>query len=194
MLAYDVIEHFSRLQTNPALLEWNRVLRSGGLLRLSTTYLPGLLRRMSYDWFGSLQSHKELILNLFSSQAYEGDFHLTAFTEKLMRYHLWSCGFFIEDIRIKDNWLFDISARKTVDYSYEMLIEAEMSDTDFIAELYRQILGREPDAPGLEGKVGALRERLVTRRATAKGFLHSAEREDRMMAQAPEFELAFDIA
>ena len=193
LLAFDVIEHFKRLQTIEGLLEWNRVLKPGGVLRLSTTYLTGLMHRITYDWFGSIASHKELILNLFSSQAYDGDFHLTAFTEKLMRYYLWSGGYEIDTIRIKDNWLFDVIAVKAVDYSFADLMEIRADDV-YVTELYRRILKREPDASGLSEKLAALTSGAQTRAATRKGFLHSSEREELMTARAPAFELLFDSA
>ena len=194
LMAFDVIEHFKRTQTSEALLEWNRILRPGGRLRLSTTYLTGLLRRMNMDWFGSLESHKGLILNLFSSQVYEGDFHLTAFSEKLMRYYLWSCGYEIEAIGIKDQWLFDITARKVIDYSYSDVMDQTTEDRTLITELYRQVLGREPDEEGLQSKLGWLQSGAQTRLSTLRGFLCSDEREAKMMAAAPDFDLQFDPA
>ena len=192
VFVYDVIEHFKRTQTVEALLEWNRVLALGGLMKLRTTYLPGLLRRLDYDWFGSLESHKQLMVNLFSSQAYEGDFHYTAFTEKLMRFYLWSCGFEIETIAIKDNWLFELVAVKTIDYSYQDLIDSSQTDRAFLAELYRTILDREPDEEGFAGKLALLKRE--PRRAIVKGFLCSEERDTVMSAKAPCFELEFDAA
>ena len=149
---------------------------------------------MEYDWFGSLETHKMLILNLFSSQKYEGDFHFTAFTEKLMRFYLWACGFSIRKLDVADNWLFVVEAEKVIDYSYQELIESSMSEKAFAVELYRRILFREPDAAGLQGKIDLLDGTKVARRTVVASFLGSEEREARMMADAPLFQLDYDTA
>ena len=194
LVVSDVLEHIKRTETCSALLEWGRVLRLGGTVHIRTTYLPGLLRRMNYDWFGSLETHKMLILNLFSSQKYEGDFHFTAFTEKLMKFYLWACGFSITKLDVADNWLFVVAAEKVIDYSYEDLCTSTMSDKAFVLELYRRILKRLPDPPGMAGKIEMLDGSPASRRAVISSFLGSEEREQLMMSEAPQFELEYDPA
>lgn len=193
IIASDLLEHIGRRQTCHALLEWNRVLSPGGRLYVRTTYLPGLLKRITYDWFGSIETHKQLINDLFSTQAYEGDYHFTAFTEKLMRFYMWACGFEIGALDIQDNWLFVVHATKAVDYSYADLVATTASDRDFVLGLYREVLRREPDDEGLAGKL-ALLEAGESRLGILRGIVGSVEREDMMVASAPEFELTFDPA
>jgi SAM-dependent methyltransferase len=194
VVAKDVIEHFKRTQSAAALYEWNRTLRPGGRLFLSTTYLTGLMRRIDYEWFGSLESHQELVLNLFSTQAYPGDYHCTAFTEKLIRFYLWETGFDIETIEVADNWLFRIWAVKREDYTFSSIALSSESETEFVCELYRKILLREGEPEGVGAKVEALSSGKATRRQVIKDFLLSEEREQIMVRNAPEFELCFDRA
>ena len=191
MLASDVLEHIGRRQTSTALLEWNRVLATNGTLRVRTMYLPGLLRWMTKDWFGDLRSHMGLINAAYSTQIYEGDYHTTAFTEKLMRFYIWACGFEMINLGLMDEWLFVVEARKVVDYSFEHLMAATVPDEVFVADLYRRVLFREPDADGFEGKMDLLRKN-ETRRTILRGFLGSDERLDVMIDRAPAFPLVYD--
>ncbi len=190
LLASDVLEHIGRRQTSTALFEWNRVLQPDGLLRLRTMSLPGLIGRVHKDWFGDIRTHMQLINDAFSTQLYEGDYHTTAFTEKLMRFYIWACGFTMVDLGLLDEWLFVVEARKVVDYSFDALI-ASASDEAFVAGLYREVLMREPDHEGLSGKLDLLRSG-VTRRTILRGFLASDERLEMMMNRIPQFELTYD--
>lgn len=190
--ARDVIEHFRWRDTPRALYEWNRLLQPGGRLYLTTTYLTGLLRRVDYDYFGDLASHKQLIVNLFSMQAYEGDYHLTAFTERLIRFYLWQCGFEVESLAVADGWLFNIWARKVIDYAFTDLLASSGSHSEFVASAYRVVLGREADPGGLTAWTAQLTAGETTRRKLVASFLASEEREDRMMREAPAFELTVD--
>lgn len=194
LLVSDVIEHIKRTQTLEAMLEWNRVLAVGGTMHLRTTYLTGLLRRMDHDWFGSLETHRQLILNLFSSQKYEGDFHFTAFTEKLLRFYVWASGFEVVTLNVRDGWLFDLVAKKSRDLSYEDLVQAKVDDKAFVCDAYRQILERNADEDGLAGKLSLLRNGGVSRRQIVKGFLASEEYEGVKLRAAPDFQLQFDPA
>ncbi|HEX5447225.1 MAG TPA: DUF4214 domain-containing protein, partial [Pirellulales bacterium] len=57
----------------------------------------------------------------------------------------------------------------------EPQISEQVSDQAFVAGLYRDILGREPDEPGLTAWIHAL-HRGMTRRAVTNYFLNSRER------------------
>ena len=190
LVASDVLEHIGRRQTSTALFEWNRVLRHEGVLRIRTMYLPGLLRWMTKDWFGDVRSHMGLINAAYSTQLYEGDYHTTSFTEKLMRFYVWACGFEMIDLSLQDEWLFVVEARKTTDYSFEDLI-ASAPDEEFVGTLYRKLLMREPDDDGFEGKLRSLRGG-DSRRTILRGFLGSDERLEAMIDRAPNFDLVFD--
>jgi predicted SAM-dependent methyltransferase len=151
IIAQDVLEHFRWCDTPRALLEWNRLLRQGGSLFIRTTYIVGLAKRFRYPEYQDIPTQKLLVVNLFSQQLMEGDCHLTAVSERLIRYYLWETGFEVKTIGVRDEWLFDIHARKTVEYYNEELVSSNSDDTNFVREVYRQMLGREPDQMALIG-------------------------------------------
>ncbi len=191
LVASDLLEHIGRNKTLSALCEWNRVLRTGGRMWLRTTYLPGLLKRMAHPWFGDLKSHKALINDAFSTQAYEGDFHFTAFTEKLMRFYVWAAGFEMKDLSVQDEWLFVVEADKVIDYSFADLMGERITDEDFISQLYQRLLFREPDQEGLNGKLGLI-SIGKSRLDILRGILGSEEREEKLIERAPSFGLLYD--
>lgn len=193
IVASDLLEHIGRKFTLAALSEWNRVLRVGGKLWLRTSYLPGLLQRMRHDTFGSLQSHKQLINDAYSTQSYEGDYHLTSFTEKLMRFYIWAAGFKMDELAVHDEWLFVVTATKVRDLSFCHASKVIESDAEFVRHLYLEILQREPDDVGLVGKLELI-ERGASRLDILRGIIGSSEREDLMFAQAPDFQLIYDQA
>lgn len=83
------LEHFPHSQTKQVLTEWFRVLKKGGVLRLSVPdfdLLVKIYEQNSYD--------VELILHpLMGSQNYRYNFHMTAFNSKYLSKLLKSVGF-----------------------------------------------------------------------------------------------------
>lgn len=193
LIASDLLEHIGRSKTLSALCEWNRVLIIGGRMWLRTTYLPGLLKRMSHPWFGDLKSHKALINDAFSTQAYEGDFHFTAFTEKLMRFYVWAAGFEMKSLTVQDEWLFVVEADKVLDYSFADLMNDDLPDQEFVSQLYHRLLYRDADQEGLCGKLDLIASG-TSRLAIVRGFLASDEREEKMIERAPTFNLCYDAS
>lgn len=112
IIAQDVLEHPPRLDTPRALTEWSRLLCLGGLLYIcgcrislaSQSYLSALNGQIS-------TTRKLLVQFLFGTQAYTGDWHLTGFTESLVRHYLNEAGFEIVTLAPKDHWLFEVTAR-----------------------------------------------------------------------------------
>jgi predicted SAM-dependent methyltransferase len=194
ILSKAVIEHFPWRDTPRALFEWNRLLRPGGVMYLRTVYLNGLLRRFERPDYQPIALQKLLIVNLFSMQKYEGDYHLAGFTERLMRYYLWECGFEIKSIEIVDEWLFDIVAVKSVDHAYLSLVNGDLSDDEFVRQAYRAVLMRDADKSGSEAYVSHLKNNKLTRPALIKKLLLSDERENRMEASCPDFQMKFHEA
>ncbi len=115
VVAQDVLEHLPRLDTPVALAEWNRLLSVGGLLHLRAPNVIGLAELCLAPERQSIDDQKMLIQCLFGTQAYNGDWHLTGFTEKLLRYYLEEAGFAVVRIDCKDHWLFEATARKIKD-------------------------------------------------------------------------------
>lgn len=192
--AKAVIEHFEWRDTTRALYEWNRLLVAGGRLFITTTYLTGLLRRLLQPHYNTIELHKLLIINLFSMQKYQGDYHCTAFTERLMRYYLWETGFEIESIEVRDGWLFDVWAKKAIDYSFSDLLASNVHDEQFVITLYRKLLNREADPRGMAQKLQQLSTARDDRSKMIKQFLLCDERAAKMTAACPNFELIFDTA
>ena len=112
VVARDLLEHLPRSHTAKALAEWNRVLAADGVLLIRTTRLEGILELLNLPQFKGIEKQRELIQCLFGTQAYDGDFHHTAFTEPLLHDYLENAGFLVEKISVRDHWLFDATARK----------------------------------------------------------------------------------
>jgi ubiquinone/menaquinone biosynthesis C-methylase UbiE len=113
IVAQDVLEHLPRLDTPVALSEWNRLLRIGGLLHIRAPNIVGLAELCVQPERQSIEDQKLLVQCLFGTQAYNGDWHLTGFTEKLLRYYLVEAGFEVVKLTSRDHWLFETTARKT---------------------------------------------------------------------------------
>ena len=112
IIAQDVLEHLPRLDTPKALAEWNRLLRIGGLIYLRMPNIVGLAELLLSPEKQSIENQKLLVQCLFGTQAYTGDWHLTGFTEPLVRHYLSDAGFEIVTMGSRDHWLFDVTAQK----------------------------------------------------------------------------------
>ena len=190
IVAKDVLEHFLWADTPKALLEWNRVLAPGGRLFLATTWLTGLAQRILHPSFADLEFQRLTIVNLFSMQKYPGDFHYTAFTERLLRYHMWAAGFEVESLEIFGGWIIQGWFVKRRDYSGEDLRDIQ-GDEAFVGAVYRALLEREADPGGMAGKIEALAAG-ADRMDIYKGVILSEERTELMARKCPQFELQFD--
>jgi hypothetical protein len=191
IIARDILEHFRWRDTPRALYEWNKLLRSKGTIFIRTTYIIGLGKRFEYPTFQDIPNQKLLLTNLFSNQLVPGDYHLTAFTERLIRYYLWETGFEVNSLTVRDEWLLEIWATKIVDF-YAMTAMPEGDHFRFVDRLYQQLLDREADGPGLDAHVKRLATGAIDRDRLVKEFLLSDERETRMSHACPEFELVVD--
>jgi hypothetical protein len=192
IVAQDVLEHFHWRDTPRALYEWNRLLQKDGTLRLRTTYVVGLAKRFTKPPFQDIATQKLLVANLFSMQLMPGDYHLTAFSERLIRYYLWETGYAIDDIAVRDDWLFEIIAHKICEFYEDDLLSADLPFSCFVQKAYRRLLGREPDDAGYNHWLAKLTLGEIDRCGLIKSILLSPEREDRMAANCPHFDLIFD--
>jgi predicted SAM-dependent methyltransferase len=109
-LAQDVLEHLPRTSTNYALKEWSRVLSNDGTLELRVPSLFHAVELMKSQ--PTISFHETLIQNLYGTQAYTGDVHLTSFTDLTLTHYLHQNGFTAVSIEMKDDWMFDIRAQK----------------------------------------------------------------------------------
>ncbi len=185
--ARDVLEHFHWRDTPRALYEWNRVLQPDGRMFIRTAYPNGSVNRHeSIPDLGSVSFQ-----NLFSVQRYATDYSLTVFMERLLRFYLWAGGFAIEEIKVGDQRVFELWAKKIMDHSYSSLIENIVGDEGFVNECYRRILERPADPTGLSDHLKLLADCSLTRERLIKAFLLSQEKQDRLEAHAREFDLTF---
>jgi len=112
IIAQDCLEHLPRCETELALKEWSRLLKHGGILKLRTTSLIDLLELFKAENYQTVELQQKLLQCLFGTQAYEGDWHFTAFTQKLLTYYLEAASFAKMEFKLIDGWLFDVTAEK----------------------------------------------------------------------------------
>lgn len=146
-VAQDILEHLPRLRVRTALREWNRVLKVGGTLELRVPNVLGLMKLLRRWRNRTFDQHERLLQSLFGTQHYNGDFHYIGFTDIFLTGLLERTGFTVDRLAAKDVWLFDCAARKVADApppAYLRLPDHEA----FLDAVYRDVLGREPDADG----------------------------------------------
>jgi predicted SAM-dependent methyltransferase len=83
--ASHILEHFSHRQTLAVLREWNRVLKIGGIIKISVPDFTKLI----HDFI----EHPMLEGYLFGGQIDEYDFHHALFTDEKLINLLWIAGF-----------------------------------------------------------------------------------------------------
>ncbi len=171
-IAKDVLEHIQRLKIRNTLKEWNRILKIGGVLELQVPNVIGLLILLTKEENKSPIVQEKLLQCLFGTQAYDGDFHYFGFTDILIKSLLESTGFIIEQINIKDEWLFLIRAKKRFDCHIEEIFH--LNDKDFVTEVYKIFLGRLPDESGLQYYLKILKDG-ITREVIIESIKNSDE-------------------
>jgi len=93
VLASHILEHFSLAEMQRVILEWRRVLRRGGELRIYVPSMGHIIKEIyesgRVDWYGHAQ--------IYGGQADEWDFH--------------KCGFFGPELKAcLETWGFDVKA------------------------------------------------------------------------------------
>lgn len=148
VLAQDVLEHVPSTKVMPALVEWNRLLCSGGTLLVR---VPDL--RSIAGMFVAGAPEADLIQMLYGTQSYAGDFHMSGFTVDRLKGMLDEAGFSLASVEIIDRWLISATARKSRGVRSEVFSlakKASLNNTEFVTSIFRALLGREPDRGGLE--------------------------------------------
>lgn len=187
VFAKDVLEHFLWRMTPVALRSWNRVLRIGGRLVVTTSYLPGLAQRIfSPGYMTDLRTQHITLVNLFSSQGYPGDAHYTAFTERQLRFHAANAGFAVDQVELLDGWLIRMTMVKAETRANPDLISGD--DQAFVRRMYVEILGREPDEKGAASWEQRLSSGELDRKGVMLQFIGSNERQEIDMCAMDAFE------
>jgi hypothetical protein len=153
ILAQDILEHIHRERCLTALQEWNRVLKMGGLLEVRVPDVLAVADLMRRPEHNTVERHHAMLHCLFGSQGYEGDFHFNGFTELTLKDNLEQSGFELAMLKHKDEWLFDVLAKKVRHQPPPALLRLASNEA-FVDQAYQSILGRAPDD---EGKAYALR-------------------------------------
>ncbi|MBA8886545.1 SAM-dependent methyltransferase [Dokdonella fugitiva] len=180
VLAQDVLEHFERAKTAPALQEWSRLLAPGGVLHVRVPALAGMFDLLSQPERRDPARAEEIIHLVYGTQAYTGDYHLAGFTAQTLDGRLRDAGLLVCEASILHGWLFDVRARKT---------DRLDDDREFVHSAYFSILGRPADAGGLANFADALAQRRMTRDDVTAALRNSAEA--RFLANHPAYLLPY---
>lgn len=150
ILAQDVLEHLPRIKTKSALVEWNRLLKVGGFLNLRVPNVMGLATLFAKQENATIEMQETLMQCLFGTQAYNGDYHFTSFTDLILRSYLEQTGFEVISVISKDEWLFDCCAKKVKNISLDLQSRLlKIGDSgEFVRISYIELLGREADIEG----------------------------------------------
>ncbi|MCU0551777.1 MAG: hypothetical protein MUC48_20745 [Leptolyngbya sp. Prado105] len=112
IIAQDCLEHIPRCDSKPTLREWHRLLAPNGVLKIRVPNLPGLLTLFNREDQQTLAAQENLIQCLFGTQALEGDWHLSGFSEMVLRSYLEEIGFDRIQFESMHDWLFNVTCYK----------------------------------------------------------------------------------
>lgn len=181
IIAQDILEHLPRTSTRRALLHWASLLKHKGILKVRVPNILGAARMLADPGNQSIDQQERIIQNLFGTQAYTGDFHLTTFTEVTIKFYLRQCGFSIVEFKELHEWLFDISASKEKDVSsrdigdFSDLLSSKFDNQDFIKSCYKEILRREVDDEGAKFYLTELDAQRIKREQLISILVESKE-------------------
>ncbi|RYD16965.1 MAG: methyltransferase domain-containing protein [Lysobacteraceae bacterium] len=180
IVAQDVLEHFERARTAPALAEWARLLAPEGVLHVRVPSLLGMFELLARPERREPAKAEEIIHLVYGTQAYNGDYHLAGFTAATLAEQLRRAGLLICKASMMDGWLFDVSARKCACLA---------DDGEFVHSAYFNLLGRPADPAGLAGCLQALAGGTSTREGI-EARLRGSE-EARFIAHYPAYLLPY---
>ncbi len=186
IVAQDILEHILREHVRKALFEWNRLLKMDGTIFIRTTWVNGIIQLLELPEHRAVPVQEGLIHTLFGTQAYNGDYHLTGFTESLFRFYMWEAGFEIERMGLLHGAFLEAWGRKVRDHSYRHLVNDYSADATFISRAYDEILKRPPTKEELDKAATELPGKLA-RLNIVRQLLLSEESKARMIASAPKF-------
>lgn len=139
IVAQDVLEHIERGKTVPVLTRWAELLESNGTIFIRVPSLTDVLKLLARA--ETVEREHEIIHLIYGTQAYTGDFHLAGFTAATLASQLAEAGLMICEARLRDEWLFEVVARKT-----NILTEP----SELVHNAYFTVLRRPVDPSGLD--------------------------------------------
>jgi len=180
ILAQDVLEHFERAKTVVALAEWSRLLAPNGVLQLRVPSLFGMFELLAQPDRRDPDRAEEIIHLMYGTQAYTGDYHLAGFTAATLARHLANAGMLVCEAQIKDQWLFDVKARKATQLP---------DDREFLHYAYFEILHRPADPAGLDGYLGVMSSGEMDRERVVASLAQSEEA--RLLEKYPAYLVSY---
>lgn len=174
ILANDVLEHIPRPQTLSVLLEWARYLKPGGKLHLQTSSVMGVMNQLQTQ--SAFADQHGWFTCLFGNQAHGGDFHHNSFTETTLKTYLMAAGFVVDNIELKDKWLFFVDAHKAHDWTKAIHEHRKKDNEAFTKAIFQEVFGRDPDALGGQHILEGLNSGNLSRIEALKHLLDSSER------------------
>lgn len=164
IVAQDVLEHMTREVSLLAFNEWSRILSATGVMKIRVPTIIGLLSMLhKHAW--TEESHSNIMLLMFGTQAYNGDFHMSGFTPPILIKMADDAGLMITSTGEVDEWLYDLEFAK----------KREPTDEEFLHAAYFDILGRIADVGGLRAYASALAKSEITREQVAAAMMGSEE-------------------
>jgi predicted SAM-dependent methyltransferase len=176
ILAQDVLEHLEREKVPKALDEWARLLEPNGVVEIRIPSLLDMFCLLSTPERRQPEKAREIIQLIFGTQAYNGDYHLSGFTSEVLDDLISEAGLKISYAHLKDEWLFEIRARKT---------EKLDDNSEFVHNAYFRILGRPVDPAGLLENATALEQGRLSRAELERALTGSVEA--RFLSQYPRY-------
>lgn len=85
--ASHILEHFNKFDTQNVLKEWVRVLKPGGIIRLSVPSIENLI-----EIYNNRKDLSDIVGPLFGGQNYRGNFHYNIFNKKSLKTMLINSG------------------------------------------------------------------------------------------------------
>jgi SAM-dependent methyltransferase len=112
IVANDVLEHIDRTRTDAVLAEWTRLLAPAGRIRIRVPSLLHLAAMVLAPENRDPDRTAGLILLMYGTQAYTGDYHLTSFTPATLTRHLANVGLYASAVGMLDGWMFEVDASR----------------------------------------------------------------------------------
>ena len=176
IIAQDVLEHLERSKTQMALDEWARICSDDGVISIRVPSLIDMFYLLVKPSNRNAEAAESIVHLMYGTQAYTGDYHLAGFTAEILNWHLKRAGLMVARASMRDEWMFDIDARKT---------NYLQSNQEYVHSIYFSLLGRPVDSGALVHWTAVLNAGKITREQVEWELLSSEEH--RMLETLPRY-------